>query len=363
MRRYLKNRCLEMLSVLEEAHDEITNFIENKRIDEAAELLRQCQEGAIGIGHIIENSEGEGTEEVGALERYCELVYQVFEAILQGGEVNTKQTDKKFKKFINLLSNGIKNRIPTQTEVLFLPYKASMWDSLESVWKKMDEDPDVSAIVIPIPYYDKNPDGSVREMHYEIDDFPSSVPVLDYRYYDIEARHPEAIYIHNPYADTLADKVLDNVLKFHYPDYDSYPYTARGSDERQYQAPGVDIPMVCFCRSKYHIYPEYHTSADNLDLISPEGLQGSFDVMVKCIEALEHNRKYRIKTLGEPQLGKRGLVPTMSSKETYQQTLALKDLIAYADGRNDLVDISNIIGHPVELLIPLVEQLIRAELF
>ena len=190
-----------MLSVLEEAHDEITNYIENKRTEEAAELLRQCQEGAIGIGHIIENSEGEGTEEVGALERYCELVYQVFEALLNGEEINTRQTDKKFRKFINLLSNGIRNRIPTQTEALFLPYKASMWDSLESVWKEMEEDPDVTAIVMPIPYYDKNPDGSVREMHYEIEDFPSDVPVLDYRYYDIEARHPETIYIHNPYDE------------------------------------------------------------------------------------------------------------------------------------------------------------------
>ncbi len=169
--------------------------------------------------------------------------------------------------------------------------------------------------------------------------------------------------VHSRYADTLADKVLENVLKFHYPDYISYPYTDRGSDERQYQAPGVDIPMVCFCRSKYHVYPEYHTSADNLDIISPEGLQGSYDVMVKCIEALEHNKKYRIKTLGEPQLGKRGLVPTMSSKETYQQTLALKDLIAYADGRNDLIDISNIIGQSVDVLIPLCEKLKEAKLF
>ncbi len=169
--------------------------------------------------------------------------------------------------------------------------------------------------------------------------------------------------VHSRYADTLADKVLCNILKYHYPDFDAYPYTKRGSDERQYQAPGVDIPMVCFCRSKYHIYPEYHTSADNLDLISPKGLQGSFDVMVKCINALEYNRKYKIKTLGEPQLGKRGLVPTMSSKETYQQTLALKDLIAYADGRNDLVDISNLIDQPVEILIPLIDDLMDADLF
>ncbi len=169
--------------------------------------------------------------------------------------------------------------------------------------------------------------------------------------------------VHSRYADTYADRVLTNVLSHHAPDFDSYPYIKRGSDERQYQAPGVDIPMVCFCRSKYHIYPEYHTSADDLDLISPEGLQGSYDVMVKCIELIEHNRKYHTTTLGEPQLGKRGLVPTMSSKETYQQTLALKDLIAYADGKNDLIEISELIEQPVDLLIPLVDKLLECGLF
>ncbi|MCR4909228.1 MAG: DUF4910 domain-containing protein [Lachnospiraceae bacterium] len=169
--------------------------------------------------------------------------------------------------------------------------------------------------------------------------------------------------VRSRYGDTLADKVLSNVLKYHYPEFHDYPYTARGSDERQYQAPGVDIPMVCFCRSKYHVFPEYHTSADNLNFISPVGLQGSFDVMKKVTDALEYNRHYQVTTLGEPQLGRRGMVPTMSSKETYRETLALKDLIAYADGRNDLVDISNIIDHPVDELIPLVYELLDKKLF
>ena len=121
--------------------------------------------------------------------------------------------------------------------------------------------------------------------------------------------------------------------------------------------------MVAFCRSKYHVFPEYHTSADNLDFISPAGLQGSFDVMKKVIDTLEYNRYFKITTLGEPQLGRRGLVPTMSSKETYRQTLALKDLIAYADGTNDLVDISNIINVPVDVLIPLIDKLLECRLF
>ena len=169
--------------------------------------------------------------------------------------------------------------------------------------------------------------------------------------------------VHSRYADTYADRVLTNVLRSSGVGFEEYPYIKRGSDERQYQAPGVDVPMVCFCRSKYHIYPEYHTSADDLDLISPEGLQGSFDIMKKCIMLTEYNRKYRTTTLGEPQLGKRGLVPTMSTKETYQQTLALKDLIAYADGRNDLIGISEIIEQPVDMLIPLIDRLLEFGLF
>lgn len=169
--------------------------------------------------------------------------------------------------------------------------------------------------------------------------------------------------VHSKYADTYADRVLTGVLSQSGKHFDEYPYIKRGSDERQYQAPGVDIPMVCFCRSKYHIYPEYHTSADDLELISPEGLQGSFDIMTKCIDLIEYNKRYRTTTLCEPQLGKRGLVPTMSSKETYQQTLALKDLIAYADGRNDLIGISKIIGQPVDVLIPLVDRLLECGLF
>ena len=169
--------------------------------------------------------------------------------------------------------------------------------------------------------------------------------------------------VHSRYADTYADHLMMNVLKYHTQGYDEYSYTARGSDERQYQAPGVDIPMVCFCRSKYHIYPEYHTSADNMNMISPAGLQGSFDIMTAVIKLAEKNRKYRTTVLCEPQLGKRGLVPTMSSKETYQETLALKDLIAYADGRNDLLGISEIIGQPADLLASLAEKLLECGLF
>ena len=155
-------------------------------------------------------------------------------------------------------------------------------------------------------------------------------------------------YMPTAYGNTLADKVLQNVLSFHYPEYKKYSFLISGSDERRYSAPGIDLPVVVFSRSLYGEYPEYHTSADNLSLISPVGLQGSFDVMSKCITALEWNACYKMTCLCEPQLGKRGLYPTLSRKGQYDEVFKLKNLISYLNGKNDLIDISNIIGVPVE---------------
>ena len=155
----------------------------------------------------------------------------------------------------------------------------------------------------------------------------------------------------------MADKVAKNVLRFYYPEYKEYSFLKRGSDERQYNAPGVDLPVCAICRSKYGEYPEYHTSKDNLDFITPEGLAGAFEVYKQCITVLENNYKYKINVLCEPQLGKRGLYPTISQKGSYDAIKAMTDFIAYADGNNDLIDISNIIGVSVKNLTSIIEKL------
>lgn len=169
-------------------------------------------------------------------------------------------------------------------------------------------------------------------------------------------------YVASRYGNTLADKVAKNVLSFHYPEYKQYSFLQRGSDERQYNAPGVDLPVCAVCRSKYAEYPEYHTSKDNMGLISPTGLQGAYEVYRDMIEALEYNHKYRIQCLGEPQLGKRGLYPTISQKGGYDAVKSMTDFIAYADGTNDLMDISSIIKVSVERLVTVIEKLQEAKL-
>jgi len=170
-------------------------------------------------------------------------------------------------------------------------------------------------------------------------------------------------YLETRKGDTLTDRVMRNVLGFAHPEYKTYSFLERGSDERQYNAPGVDLPVCDFCRSKYTEYPEYHTSADDMTVISPEGFAGAYDVMTQVLKALEYNRYYRVTCFCEPQLGKRGLYPTESRKGIYEEVKKLTNLIAYADGEEDLIGISSRIGVPVEDLIPNVEKLCEAGLF
>jgi aminopeptidase-like protein len=169
-------------------------------------------------------------------------------------------------------------------------------------------------------------------------------------------------FLPSRYGDTLADKVAFNILSHKHPNFVKYSFLQRGSDERQYCSPGVDLPVVSIMRTKYGMYPEYHTSLDNLEMVSPEGLQGSFDTLKDCLELLENNRIYQINCLGEPQLGRRGLYPTLSTKETGAIVRDMMNFIAYADGTNDLIDISNITGTPVNKLYPIVDNLVKGGL-
>lgn len=169
-------------------------------------------------------------------------------------------------------------------------------------------------------------------------------------------------YVPTRKGDTLADKVIENVLTHHTSEHIRYSFLERGSDERQYNAPGVDLPVCCFCRSKFHVFPEYHTSADNLNFVTKEGLQGSYDVLRMCFAILEMNDRYVSTTLCEPQLGKRNLYPNVGQKGTYQSFKWYQDFLAYADGDNDLIDISNHLGVSAYLLINVVTVLLENKL-
>jgi aminopeptidase-like protein len=165
-------------------------------------------------------------------------------------------------------------------------------------------------------------------------------------------------YLPSRTADSLSDRAALHVLKHHAPGFKRYSYLDRGSDERQYCAPGVDLPMATIMRSKYAEYPEYHTSLDNLSLISPNGLEGGYTALLKAIEVVEQNCMPQVTVLGEPQLGRRGLYPkTLSTKSSGDAMRVMMNLIAYCDGKHSLLDIAEIIGVPMWDLMPVFHKL------
>ena len=165
-------------------------------------------------------------------------------------------------------------------------------------------------------------------------------------------------YLPSRNGGTLSDKVAKHILKWIDPDYVAYSWSERGSDERQYCAPGVDLPIASIMRTKYGKYPEYHTSLDDLkNVVTPDGLEGGYEALRLSIEAIENNCYPKVTVLGEPQLGKRGLYPTISTKNSASKTRLLSDLITWSDGNHSLLEIAEKSNVPIWELYPLIKKL------
>ena len=201
MRKAQKKDILDMIQTLHEAHEEIKNHIDRSNTVSAQDLLAQCQECAVSIGNAIETMEKEDCITIPYIQDYCDLVYQIYEALQSNTDSNANKIYKNLKKQLLRIENSVKNDIPVRKEVVFFPYKASMWDSLESVYLAAKEDPECDAYCVPIPYYDRNPDRSLGQMHYEGNEYPKNIEVIDWQSYNFEERKPDVIYIHNPYDD------------------------------------------------------------------------------------------------------------------------------------------------------------------
>ena len=157
-------------------------------------------------------------------------------------------------------------------------------------------------------------------------------------------------HIQSRLGGNLADQALQASL-IDLDNVKSYSFLDRGSDERQYCAPGVDLPICGFSRSKYGEYPEYHTSEDNFNVVTESGLNGSFDVMKSIIDSFELGLIPKNITICEPQLGKRNLYPTISQKGFNSDINTRMDFLAYADGNHSLFDISLKIKKNLKLIV------------
>ena len=143
---------------------------------------------------------------------------------------------------------------------------------------------------------------------------------------------------------TLSDKIAKRVLEKLKIKYIHNNFLSRGSDERQYCSPNIDLPVCSVMRSKYGTYPEYHTSGDNLDFISKQGLEESFDFYKVVIDEFESNRIPKLKTFGEPMLSRRELRNTVGGGNLTSNETLISHVIAYSDGTNDLTEMSGLFG-------------------
>lgn len=156
-------------------------------------------------------------------------------------------------------------------------------------------------------------------------------------------------YLPSRTGSTLADHVAIAALEGRQLDFTQYSFLDRGSDERQYCSPRVDLPIASLMRTKYGHYPEYHTSLDNLDFISPKGLGESLSMYQDCIHILEHNETYECVNICEPQLGRRNMRALQNSSGTGASVLSetqwnISNILAYADGKTDVVGLSRVTG-------------------
>ena len=168
-------------------------------------------------------------------------------------------------------------------------------------------------------------------------------------------------FISSRYANNHADRITRTIMTQQHPEFTEYSWLYRGSDERQYGSPNIDLPVVAICRSRFGTYPEYHTSHDNLNMISAKGLQESLDLMIQIVHLTEYNHYYRTTTHGEPQLGKYDLYPKKSdfNGRLEKGIQVILDLISHADGTTDLIRLSDLVGVPVHNLYPLIDHLVK----
>lgn len=198
MRLLLKYHIMKMLDLMKQMQQTVLQQMKNGNREQIFEWLTQLQESAMEVGEAIEAREKPDKRIISCLEEYCELLYGLSQ-VLGNRDKDVSMADTCDRKLAEICEYV--KQIPVEIKIAFFPYKYSMWDSLESIWKAASKDKRCECQVVPIPYYDKGEDGKLAEFHYEGELFPKDIPIVDYRNYSIESENPDIVYIHNPYDE------------------------------------------------------------------------------------------------------------------------------------------------------------------
>lgn len=240
MERPARKQLIELLSTVEEGIGYI-------KVSGQTEMFEECATGVTTIAQACQNGL--------SAERYSSGYAQLFETlavamrqssgVLLSSEV-LDETCELCCKLLQMVVKELQYEKEVKKEILFLPYKASMWDSLESIWLAAREDESCDVYVMPIPYCDRNPNGAAANWYCESGLFPGYVPLVDYRHYDIAERRPDVIYIHNPYdgcnlVTSVDSHYYSHELKKHTAMLVYVPYFISGKEW-----PEAHVQLACY---------------------------------------------------------------------------------------------------------------------
>lgn len=191
----------EDLLVLENAHMGLFKLMVLQEKEMAMQLLLKCQECAISLGNGIEKNVKKCKELIGRLEEYCEMIFQLYEMLTQGEELDAEGVFRLLQEQLQLIKNEYAKEYEWKQRIVFVVDQVSKWKSLESIWKAAKEDENAIVSVLVVPYYYKKVDGTILEEHFERELFPEYVETVSYREFNLEQYHPDSIYINTPYDE------------------------------------------------------------------------------------------------------------------------------------------------------------------
>jgi aminopeptidase-like protein len=165
-------------------------------------------------------------------------------------------------------------------------------------------------------------------------------------------------------GDAEIDRAVEHVLRHSGREFQVLDFTPYGYDERQFCSPGINLPVGCFMRTPNGRYPQYHTSADDLTLVSPSALGESLQQLLRVVQVIEENgRCLNLNPKCEPQLGRRGLYRQMGGiKDAAAREMAMLWVLNLSDGQHDLLDVAVRSGIPFDRISQAAEALREARL-
>ena len=298
MSRIYRKKILNEWALLEQCYNACVQNFSEQSATIVLDTLVTCQDAAYVIGNNLERYWGEETPVVSQIGSLCESLYICHEKILEG--TISKQDWGFVQDEIKTIERQLEADLSDKIEMVFLPYKASMWDSLESVWKAACKREECEVYVVPIPYFDKTEEGGFGQEHYEIDQYPDDVPTINYEEYNMEERCPDIVFIHNPYDDynrvtTIHPNYYVKELKqyvgkvVYIPYYVSNEFNPSDLIVQRTKEPFIMTPGVIF--SDYTI-----VQSENMKRLYINVLEK------KCPDSVAPNWEKRILGLGSPKV-------------------------------------------------------------